>query len=321
MRPPEFWRTNNGIARLLDPIGRIVGHITTQRVRETAALRASVPVISVGNLTVGGTGKTPIAMDIAARLKARGTSPAVILRGYGGKLAGPVAVDVNIHTVDDVGDEALLHAARGPTWVARSRAAGAVAATAAGATVLVLDDAHQHPGIVKDLSLVAIDGTAGFGNGRIVPAGPLRESVADGLARADAVVIVNEDRRNIAARLPYQFPILRAALVPGPEREALRGRKVVAFAGIGDPEKFFHTLRALGAQVVATHPFDDHHGFGEADIQPILDEAFSLQAIPVTTAKDAVRLPPDQRQQVNVLSVAVEWSDPAALDALLRKFA
>jgi tetraacyldisaccharide 4'-kinase len=319
MRPPEFWRTNNGIARLLDPVGRIVGHITTQRVVTATNFRPGVPVVSVGNLTVGGTGKTPVVMALVRRLKARGLSPAVILRGYGGRLKGPVAVDPGQHTVDDVGDEALLHAIRGPTWVARSRAAGAERAVAGGADVLVLDDGHQHPGIAKDLALVVVDGTNGFGNGRLFPAGPLREPVSDGLARAHAAIIMGDDRRNLAARLAARLPLFRARLVPGPEQTTLRGRKVVAFAGIGRPEKFFHTLQAIGAHLAAVHSFADHYAFGEADIQPILDEAYSLGAIPVTTAKDAVRLAPDQRQQVNVLSVDVAWDDETTLDALLDK--
>jgi tetraacyldisaccharide 4'-kinase len=320
MRPPEFWRTDNGVARLLSPIGHLVGAITTRRARSAAPYRAAVPVISVGNLTVGGAGKTPVALDIVARLKAQGAAPAVILRGYGGTLKGPVRVDPYTHTAADVGDEALLHAAQAPTWVARDRAAGA-AAVASDASVLVLDDAHQHPSLAKDLSLVVVDGTAGFGNGRIVPAGPLRESVADGLARADAVVLMNEDRRHVARRMPPHLPVLRARLAAGPEHAHFRGRKVVAFAGIGNPAKFFETLHLLGATLVAVHPFGDHHDFEPTDIQPILDEAYSLDAIPVTTAKDAVRLPPDQRQQVNVLSVRVEWQDEEMLEALLEKCA
>jgi len=276
-------------------------------------------VISVGNLTVGGTGKTPVVMSIVARLKARGHSPAVVMRGYGGRLKGPVFVDDTQHTVDDVGDEALLHAAQCPTWVARSRAAGAERAVAEGATVIVLDDGHQHPGIAKDLSFLVVSGLTGFGNNRIVPAGPLRESFVDGVARADAAIIMGDDRKNVARRFSPDMPLLRAQLVPGPEKDFLRGRKVVAFAGIGDPDKFFHTLHSVGAHILAAHPFADHHAFGGADIEPILDEAFGLDAIPVTTAKDAVRLAPDQRQQVNVLSVAVAWSDETALDALLNK--
>jgi tetraacyldisaccharide 4'-kinase len=183
----------------------------------------------------------------------------------------------------------------------------------------VLDDAHQHPGLAKDLSLVVVDGHAAFGNGRIVPAGPLRETVADGMARADALVIMGEDVRGLEGRFAGRLPVLKARFVPGPELARLRGQRVVAFAGIGEPRKFFATLRELGAQVVATHPFDDHFAFGEADIQPILDEAYAVGALPVTTAKDAVRLPPDQRQQVNVLSVEVAWDDPPALDALLDR--
>jgi tetraacyldisaccharide 4'-kinase len=288
-------------------------------VRETANYRPSAPVISVGNLTVGGAGKTPVARSIVARLAQRGETPHVILRGYGGNLKGPVRVDLSQHTVTDVGDEALLHALYAPTWVARSRAAGALEATNAGASVIVLDDGHQHPGIAKDLSLVVIDGANGFGNGRIFPAGPLRERLTDGFARADAVVLMNQDRRHIAARIPAHLPVLRARLAPGPESAALRGRKVVAFAGIADPGKFFQTLHDIGAMVVAVHPFGDHHDFEPTDIEPILDEAYSLDAVPVTTEKDAVRLAPDQRQQVNVLPVDVAWEDEAALDALLRK--
>jgi tetraacyldisaccharide 4'-kinase len=318
MRQPDFWRRDNGLARLLDPLGRIVGAITTQRATAKPVFRPDAPVISVGNLTVGGTGKTPVAISLVARLLARGGSPAVILRGYGGRVKGPLRVTRDMHVID-VGDEALVHAAHAPTWVARNRAAGARLATQAGASVLVLDDGHQHPGIAKDLALVVVDGRAAFGNGRIVPAGPLRETVADGLARADAIVLMGDDAHDLAHRLGDRLPILRADLVAGPDHASLRGQKVVAFAGIGDPRKFFATLEAIGARVVARHPFDDHHDFAEADIQPILDEAFAVGAIPVTTAKDAVRLVPDQRQQVNVLSVDVAWENESALEALLDR--
>ena len=320
MQPPEFWYSDGGFARLLDPIGRAVGAITTRRARAMPQARVAAPVISIGGLTVGGSGKTPIAMSVTARLRARGRWPAVVLRGYGGNEPGPLAVDAGRHTVTAVGDEALLHAIHTPTWVARSRVAGANAAIAAGANVIVLDDGHQHPGIARDLSLVVVDGRTAFGNGRIVPAGPLRETVSDGLARADAVVIVGEDALGLAGRFAPLLPVLHADFVPGPEHAALRGQRVVAFAGIGNPQKFFATLRGLGAQVVATHPFDDHYAFDVADVQPILDEAFAMGAIPVTTGKDAVRLPPDQRQQVNVLSIDVAWRDEAALDALLDRF-
>jgi tetraacyldisaccharide 4'-kinase len=164
-----------------------------------------------------------------------------------------------------------------------------------------------------------VDGRAGFGNGRLFPAGPLREPVPGGLARAQGAVIMGEDPHGLGLELSRRLPVLRARLAPGPERARLAGERVVAFAGIGDPEKFHRTLVEIGARVAAFHPFDDHYAFDVADIQPILDEAYALDAIPVTTEKDAVRLSPDQRQQVNVLSVDVEWEKPAELDALLAR--
>ncbi len=317
MRAPEFWRTDNVLARLLEPVGQIVGALTTRRVARAKPLRVDVPVICVGNLTVGGAGKTPIAAAIAAKLRNYGKTPAILIRGYGGRLKRPVKVDASLHTFEDVGDEALLHAMASPVWVARNRSLGALDAVKDGADVLIMDDGHQHTSLAKDLSLVVIDGNTGFGNGRITPAGPLREPAEGGLARAQAAVLVGGDPHSLASGLAKHVEVLRAHMVAGPERCQLQGQKVVAFAGIGDPEKFFHTLCAIGAQVIAFHPFGDHYGYADADIQSILDEAFSINALPVTTMKDAVRLSPDQRQQVNVLSVGVEWETPAALDRLL----
>lgn len=319
MRAPEFWQSDNPLARLLEPLGQIIGGITARRAVRAPLVRADVPVICVGNLTTGGTGKTPVVASIVSRLTAQGRSPAVVMRGYGGNLKGPVRVSANTHTVDDVGDEALLHTRRGPVWVSRERSRAAAPAIADGADVLVMDDGHQHASLAKDLSLIVIDGRTGFGNGRLFPAGPLREPIRSGLARAQAAVIMGEDRLGIAKDLAEYLPVLWANFVPGPEHARLRNQRVVGFAGIGDPEKFYHTLRAIGARVTAFHPFDDHYSFDVADIQPILDEAFAIGAIPVTTEKDAVRLEPDQRQQVDVLTIDVEWERPEALDALLEK--
>ena len=318
MRAPDFWRDDNGLARLLEPVGLIYGAVTARRMARAKPYRAAKPVICVGNLTVGGTGKTPIAQSIATRLADQGRTPAILIRGYGGNLAGPVKVSAHSHTVDEVGDEALLHARNIATWVAHKRALAAPLAIADGADVLIMDDGHQHASLAKDLSLVVVDGMSGFGNGRIVPAGPLRESVNSGLSRADAVVLMGDDPRNLAARLGERLPVLRAQLVLGPEWRALRGQKVVAFAGIGGPERFLNALQAVGARVVAFHPFGDHYGYAAADIQPMLDEAFETGAVPVTTVKDAVRLDPDQRQQVNVLTVTAAWENSDALDALLE---
>jgi len=206
-----------------------------------------------------------------------------------------------------------------PVWIARDRAAGGQAAVAGGAGVLVMDDGFQNPALAKDLSLVVVDGGRGFGNGRLIPAGPLREPVPVGLGRADAVVIMGRDTARVARVVPPHVPTLGARIVPGPRVEALAGQRVVAFAGIGDPGKFFAMLRNAGCDVVAIHPFADHHPYQPTDIQPILDEAFGLGAVPLTTAKDAVRLPDDQRQQVDVADVTVTWDDPSALETLLGR--
>jgi len=319
MRQPEFWSKNGRLARALGPIGRVYGAVTAWRVRTAKPIQVKVPVLSVGNLTVGGTGKTPVTRDVTARLRKKGSRPAVVLRGYGGQMAGPVRVDPAIHTALDVGDEALLHAKDCPTWVSRNRALGAHAAVDDGASFIVLDDAHQHTSLKKDASVVVVDGTSGFGNHRIVPAGPLREDVRAGLARADLIAIMGTDATDISQRLPESLPALEGTLQPAEEATHLRGQRVVAFAGLGRPEKFYATLGDVGAKVIAKHTFDDHHLFKPADIQPILDEAFSLGAIPVTTEKDAARLTPDQRQQVNVLRVSAQWRSPAPLENLLDR--
>ncbi|MEO5373673.1 MAG: tetraacyldisaccharide 4'-kinase [Alphaproteobacteria bacterium] len=319
MRAPDFWRfgRDSGIARLLEPVGLAYAAVGAWRLAHARPERAAVPVVCVGNLVAGGAGKTPVALALARRLRDRGLAPWFLTRGHGGREAGPLRVDSFRHSADEVGDEALLLAAVAPTVVSRRRPAGAALAAAGGAGVVIMDDGHQNPTLVKNMSLVVVDGGYGFGNGRILPAGPLREPVARGLARASAMVVIGDDETDIAAWTPPGLPLLTARMAPGPEAAALAGRRVVAFAGIGRPEKFFAMARAVGAEVVAEHPFADHYPYAEADIQPILDEAFALSAIPLTTAKDAVRLPPDQRQQVTVLTVSVTWDDPAALDRLL----
>ena len=319
MHAPKFWQSDNVLARLLDPIGQIVGAVTERKIKRAKPLRVGVPVICIGNLSVGGTGKTPVAAAVAARLRELGKNPAILMRGYGGKLKGPTKVDPSAHSYEDVGDEALLHTSTSPVWVSRNRALGALEAIKDGADALVMDDGHQHTTLAKDVSFVVVDGALGFGNGRITPAGPLREHIKPGLSRADAIVLMGEDTIGLSDRLSTYAPVLRAHIAPGPEWQKLKGRKVVAFAGIGTPEKFLQALTVVGARVVAFHPFDDHYGYADADIQTILDEAFSLDALPVTTPKDAVRLTPDQRQQVDVLSVYIQWQDRTALDPILGR--
>jgi tetraacyldisaccharide 4'-kinase len=318
MRSPEFWERPGLRPALLAPLGHLYAAIGRMRRRIVRPWRAPVPVVCVGALTAGGAGKTPTAIAVARRLAAMGRKPHILTRGYKGRLAGPVQVDIRSHTSREVGDEALLLAEAAPTWVARNRIAGARSAVAAGADVLVLDDGFQNPHLAKDLSLVVIDGGQGVGNGRLLPAGPLRESIARGLERAQAVVLVGKDRTGLAARVPRKLPLLRARLVPDTAGAAiLRGKRVLAFAGIGRPQKFLDSLQEVGAKVVEQRLFADHHAYRVAELEALMAAAAKLDAIPVTTAKDAVRVPPGGCDKLRVLDVALAFDRPDELDGLL----
>jgi len=315
MRPPEFWQRDGLWPRLLEPAGWAIACAGRVRRRLAHPVTLPIPVLCVGNLVAGGTGKTPIALALAARLGARGRRVHCLTRGYGGSASGPLMVDRAAHDARVVGDEALLLAAAAPTVVARDRVAGARLALAHGADLIVMDDGFQNPGLAKDLSLLAVDGAVGFGNGRLLPAGPLREPLAGGLARAHAVVLVGPDRTGVAQRIAGALPVLGARLAPDAGWDALRGRRVVAFAGIGRPDKFFDALAEHGIKVVERAGFADHHRFGAAELARLAARAAAADATLVTTAKDAVRLPPGSA--VTVLRVELVWDDEAALDRLL----
>jgi tetraacyldisaccharide 4'-kinase len=321
MHAPEFWLTDGVAPRLLAPAAAIWAAAARYRQRHAKRVRAAVPIICVGNLVAGGQGKTPVALAIAAELTAQGAAPWFLTRGYGGSQKGPLLVSRHSHDATEVGDEALLLDQAAPTIVARDRPAGAAFAAHGGASVIIMDDGFQNPSLVKDLSLVVIDGFYGFGNGRVMPAGPLREAVVDGLARAQAVVIVGEDRHGLSRRLPGSCPVLAADLSVRGDNDLWRGRRVVAFAGIGRPAKFFDTLAGLGADLVVARSFADHHRYEPHVIQQLAAEAQRLDAHLVTTSKDAVRLAPPERALVSVLAVDLVWRDPAAIRSLLAGLA
>ncbi len=283
------------------------------------AHKAPIPVLCIGNLVVGGAGKTPVAISVAARLIANGKSVHFLSRGYGGREAGPLLVDPEQHDAATVGDEPLLLARTAPCWVARDRAAGVRAAADGGADIVVMDDGFQNPGIHKDISLVVIDGETGFGNGRLLPAGPLRESVQSGLRRADAVVLLGGDNAGVGAMIPRALPVLRATIKPLPPQDLLNGERVYAFAGIGRPEKFFATLDALKCRIAGRQIFPDHHPYTKREIDIVLDRAQQAGALPVTTEKDHLRLPETAKDLVQTLPISVSWQDADALDRMLAR--
>jgi len=315
MRAPSFWSDDGTIARLLSPLSAVGAAITARRVAQPG-WHAPVPVICCGNATVGGAGKTTLVLDLAQLLVRRGTAVHILLRGYGGSARGPRRVTA-ADSAAEVGDEALLLSEVAPTWTGADRAASARRAIEAGAQMLLLDDGLQNPTLEKTLSLLVIDGTSGFGNGRVLPAGPLREPVAAAAARVQAAVLIGDDRTGALNRLPPGLSVLRADLVQDAAIAALAGRKVLAFAGIARPEKFFAPLRAAGALVAEARAFPDHHAFSAQDLHALRQDAIRLGATLVCTPKDAVRLPADFRAQVTVIGVGLRWHDPAAIEALL----
>jgi tetraacyldisaccharide 4'-kinase len=299
---------------LLAPLGWGWAAGAARRQRRGRPQPASIPVVCIGNLTVGGAGKTPVALSVARRL--RGAH--FLSTGYGGSAIGPVKVDAHRDSYERVGDEPLLLAEIAPCWVAKDRLAGAHAAEKAGASCIVMDDGYQDPTLRKDVSLVVVDGHVGFGNGRCMPAGPLRESIAAGLRRATAVVMLGEDKRGALAYCEG-LPVLYATLEPELEAAALDGQRVVAFAGIARPQKFFQTLEALGAKVVEAYAFDDHHPYHRVEIGELKAEAEKRGAALITTTKDIVRVPFHLRESIGVLRMTVTWHDEMALFKILGR--
>ena len=323
MRAPGFWSHPKPslTARALAPVAMLYAAATARRVARKPDYRPRASVICVGNINAGGTGKTPTAIALASWLVERGRKPVIVSRGHGGNLAGPVAVDPNSHSAADVGDEPFLMAAFAPVVISRNRADGARLADDMGADVIVLDDGHQNPSVAKDLTFVVIDAAVGFGNGMVIPAGPLREPVHAGLARADAVLSIGNARAQ--ARFAESWghaiagPHLTAHLATLKTGIPLRGLRALAFAGIGRPGKFFATLNDEGVELLRTVPLGDHQPLTSALMRRLAKEAEDLGAQLITTEKDAVRLPGDVRRKVITLPVRLSFDDPDALGRLL----
>jgi len=331
LEAPAFWSYHRPTlaARLLQPAGALYGAITARRMAGQAIGQVEKPVICVGNFSAGGTGKTPTAIAIAARLRAFGLTPTFLTRGYRGTVTGPHIVEREADTTQLVGDEALLLALEGPVVVSANRLIGAELAVAVGSDAIVMDDGFQNPRLHKDFSFVVVDGAVGVGNGLCLPAGPLRASVERQWGRVGALVIISpEDPRRTAALEKRAEatgrPVLRADLKPSSRIDALQGRPVLAFAGIGRPQKFFEMLNRYGVEVARARAYPDHHAYTEADARWLLREADNSGLLLATTAKDLVRLNApdgalsDLRSRAKLVDVTLQFEQPDMLDTLLR---
>ena len=319
MKAPAFWDKKTSVAsKILKPFGVIYAWMVARRFKRTKPYQAPVPVICVGNISVGGTGKTPVCLALMKILKEHGFF--FLNHGYKSKQKN-VLVDVNMHTPFDVGDEAMMLAGFAPTVVDNHRARGAQLAVKCGAKGIIMDDGFQNPSLIKTLSFVVIDGQKGFGNEGVLPSGPLREPALKGLKRADGVIIVGEDTWGVKfylQRHKIDLPILTGRFVPDAKMlKQLQGKKVFAFAGLGNPRKFFDTLCEAGVEVIGTQSFPDHYFYTRFDIEGMKQKANSVPLI--TTTKDAVKLSEELGHHVLVLSGEFVFDDIDAVNTVLKE--
>ncbi len=321
LRSPDFWqKEDNFFSKLLSPLGRVYASVLHWKLKKAKPYRAKIPVVCVGNLIMGGVGKTPLAMSIGEYFKMRGLRPVFLTRGYGGGLSN-ILVDLTKHTPKETGDEALLLARVAPTIVDSDRVRGAKMAEKIGADVIIMDDGFQNPQLVKDLSFAVFDGRYGFGNGKVFPAGPLREPVEEGLKRADAFIVVGHDKAGIKEWVSKRFDKLFCIGTHIEQDVAkttqLSGKKILAFAGIGFPDKFFDMLRQYGCEVVDTQAFSDHYPYTDEDMTDLIARANRQEAVLVTTAKDGVRIDARFLPHIHIVDAYMVWDTPDIMRELL----
>lgn len=309
MKTPTYWKNKNIISLLLWPFGCLYGLATATRLLLKTPHKVDAKVICVGNLTAGGTGKTPVSISLAKILQQNGQNPYFVSRGYGGKLKG-LQVMPDIHNAADVGDEPLLLAGQAPVIINPDRYAGALMAEQEGANYIIMDDGFQNPSLYKDISFVVIDGNIGLGNGFCIPAGPLREFKDLGLHRASAIMLIGEDTHDLAASFG-KLPVFKGRIKPVSPSPLTYD--VVAFAGIGRPEKFYQSLSGCGFNIVETRDFPDHHFYTEDELNQLIALGKQHKAPVYTTAKDFVKIPPRLQSKFKVLEIAIEWENPSEL--------
>lgn len=316
MKTPTFWNKKNLFVYCLLPFSWIYHCVTTLRFKLKKPYKSHLPVICIGNLTAGGTGKTPVSIAIADILKQKGKNPFFISRGYGGKVKNIIIHSYN-NCAKEVGDEPLLLSKIAPVAVNPDRAEAAKLAVKSGADILIMDDGFQNPGLYKDISFLVFNGKLGIGNGAVIPAGPLRETFTSGIKRASALIIIGNDETDIAKKtdLPVFFADITA------EQPNIKNKNIFAFAGIGYPEKFYNSLKKVGLNVVNTQDFPDHHFYTEKELNKIIETAQKQNLEIFTTSKDFVKIPTNMQKHFNVLNIQINWRDKKSVeDFICKKF-
>ena len=308
MKTPTFWNKKNLVYYFLLPLGWLYHFATALKIRLSKSYKSSVPVICIGNLTAGGTGKTPISIAIADIVKNKRKNPFFISRGYGGKVKNIIIHSYN-NCAKEVGDEPLLLSKIAPVAVNPDRAEAAKLAIKSGADILIMDDGFQNPGLYKDISFLVFNGKFGIGNGGIIPAGPLRETFASGIKRASALIIIGNDETNIAKKT--DLPVFFADITE--EQPNIKNKNVFAFAGIGYPEKFYNSLKNVGLNIIEKQDFPDHHFYAENELNKIIETAKKQNLEIFTTSKDYVKIPADMQKYFNVLNIKIKWHDEKSL--------
>ncbi|PPR10082.1 MAG: Tetraacyldisaccharide 4'-kinase [Alphaproteobacteria bacterium MarineAlpha11_Bin1] len=317
MRAPNFWYKEGVLPTLLSPMSQIWAWRARRRLTKVKPTKVDIPVICIGNVVAGGAGKTPVALSVMERLHTSNINAGFLSRGYGGSISASTKVETSKHSSRDVGDEPLLLASVAPTWIGNDRVKSALAAVDTGIGAIVMDDGLQNPALHKDLSILVIDGRYGYGNGRVMPAGPLREPLECAMQRVEAIALIGDVSDPLQAAMPKNIPILMARFVPATKDDDISGKPVVAFAGIGQPEKFFETLAGMGCDLIDIAGFPDHYYYSVDEIMRLIDTAAMADALVVTTEKDMVRVPVEARDMIRSLKIRLDWNDLGELDEVL----
>ena len=318
LKAPKFWylKKDTYLSNSLYPFSLLFRLGTKLRIILSQKKNAELPIICIGNIVVGGAGKTPVSLKIGKMLRQAGYSPHFVSKGYSGIEKNNTLVQ-KWHSPKSVGDESILLSEVAPTWIGFDRNKSFNLAKEKGADCIIMDDGFQNPTIQKDFSIIVINEEQEFGNKRVMPSGPLRESITRGLSRTNLIIVIGTISKEIKTKIPIHIPVINASFAISDENKIFKGQKITAFAGIAYPEKFFTSLAEQGARIVKEVIYPDHHIYHENDLLNLAEIANKTQSILVSTQKDFVRIPKSYRSLVNTLEGEIVFDNEELLLEIL----